>query len=106
MPLSSAVFAGVPSFFRACCHDATRGGKWSYEHPGREFGTALERLEPDHVEFDEWAGELDRVGELLFAYRFAEVERWLLLHYPRCMSLVPRRRRGNFMLGMREAVCD
>lgn len=96
-------FQGVPTFFRCCCLEASQGGKSTYGNAAWHLVSAVGTLQPDELETDEWG---DRVDELLeFARQENEVGvlGWLDRHYPRCMELVPRRRRGSFAGGVFQA---
>lgn len=105
---ASHVFTGVPTFFRACCRDAARANSWGhacgYDHPGHEFGRHLAGyLVPYSVELDEWHDIVHRdLAPLIEARDDAAVIAWLVAHYPKCMALVPKRRRGNFLRGFYE----
>ena len=55
------VFSGCPSFFRALCREATRGGADGYFRPGHELKRHVDHLQPDDASDEDWA---DATGEL------------------------------------------
>src|SRR4051812_46392359 len=64
--LASGIFAGVPTFFRACCHSVKcRLVKVSYEYPGRELTRHLIRLQPYGLDDDAWGDRLDVLSVLV-----------------------------------------
>lgn len=96
-------FEGVPTFFRACCHDVkSRRVDAGYDHPGRELARHLETLFPYGLLPDEWAERLGRLALLARERDDEAVLSWFVEHYPRCMALVPRRRRKQFLAGVYE----
>lgn len=104
----SPIFTGVPSFFRCCCRDVSRGRiDASYSHPGYELARHLSRLVPYEAEFQEWLDILEAELWPLIESRDDEaVIKWLLEHYPRCMALVPRRRRDAFLQGFYQRMIE
>jgi hypothetical protein len=121
-PIADRAHGGVPGFFCACCWEASRGGEWGYRGPGYTLSHHLGRLCPYTLDEDEWAAELDALWQILedvaphgfdSADELAEDEEvaarilgWFDEHYPKCMKLVPRRRRRQFVAGVLEAVKD
>ena len=92
-------FGGVPSFFRACCWTARGGGDVGYDHPGRELARHVESLDPYDATPDAWAAEIERLRVLVEQRDDRAVITWFVEHYPRCLSLVPKRRREAFLRG-------
>jgi hypothetical protein len=116
---------GVPTFFRASCWEASRGGEWGYRGPGYTLARHLAAQAPSAMNEDEWARELEALGAILDGFfpagfdtiddpdELAEDEevsapilRWFDQHYPKCMKLVPRRRRRQFVAGVLAAARD
>lgn len=96
-------FEGVPAFFRACCRDVkSRRVEVGYDHPARELVRHLEDQFPYGLPRDEWAERLGRLALMVREHDDASVLAWFLEHYPKCMALVPRRRRRQFLAGVYE----
>jgi hypothetical protein len=94
-----AVFRGVPTFFRALCHDARRGGSASYADAGHELYRHSEALLWGG-DFEEQHTECEQLDELVEAGDDAAVVRWFETYFPRCMALVPSRRRQTYLEGV------
>jgi hypothetical protein len=109
---SIAASGPCPTFFRALCRTASEGGSGGYEWAGHGLTGAIPQLMPEDVEHDEW---YDLVQEFIGLVCpegpssgmsawpapddeavLAWLDRWL----PRCMALVPRRRRDSFLKGV------
>src|SRR5262245_48965915 len=104
MESGSGVFQGVPTFFRACVQEARGGGSMGYEHPGWHLANGLSSLVPYDVEGEAWENVIAvELGGRLDAGDDAGVLAWLDAHYPRCMALVPQRRRTQFLAGVKRA---
>jgi hypothetical protein len=100
--LTGRVFQGVPSFFRALCFEATRGGESGYSGAG----WALLHNLPTLVEGDTNEDIGAKLDELAIHLRDREdlaVIDWLKRELPRCMDLVPTRRRDQFLNGIYES---
>lgn len=93
-----------PSYFVALCHEATSGGESGYRRAGHE----LTRHITDELDWELADKERDaRIRELrdLICERDDEgVLAWFDCEVPRCMQLVPRRRRQQFLRGVYEMV--
>jgi hypothetical protein len=100
---SRGVHGGVPTFFKALCFEARHGGTSGYSIPGWHLAIALGSEAPDDLDLDEWSIEVDKLRELLTADDDRVVFGWFAEHYPKCMALVPARRRGQFVAGVRGA---
>jgi hypothetical protein len=117
--LADRQFRGVPSYFKACCWEASRGGQRGYKTPAYELCRHLAASQPYGLEDDEWEAELQELAGLLappwpgnpdmIAFHLRDdgaVWAWFERHFPKCMELVPRRRRGQFVAGVYEAYDD
>jgi len=94
---------GVPSFFRACCHEARRGNRCTYAHPGYHLTIHLWSQQPYDMDDDKWAKETDRLTNALDQHDDDGVWNWFKEHFPKCMKLVPTRRKAQFVAGVRQA---
>jgi hypothetical protein len=103
-PPTRGVHGGVPSFFRANCMEAARGGANGYQAAGWHLANAIcSGQEPYEVEEEEWEAEVEALKELLESDDVAGVWGWFKRHYPKCMALVPIRRREQFVAGVKSA---
>jgi hypothetical protein len=97
----SFVFSGVPSFFRAGCAEARRQlGGLDYSSPGYHLMLHVRDQQPYDANSDEWEAEIERLCALLEAEKIEQVVEWFVDHFPRCMALVPKRRRLKFTEGV------
>jgi uncharacterized protein (DUF1778 family) len=88
-----------PAFFRALCQTAQAGGEAGY---GFALTGALPAEVPYELDWNEWGEQLDVLEALLAARRDgAAVESWFATNLPRCIALVPKRRRVRFVQGVR-----
>ena len=96
-----------PSFFRACCVEARKGGTHSYREAGWHLSIHLDEQIDDPRAMDELTEIID--NELIPMDEIS-ADRVILVwfgHYlPLCMQLVPKRRRGSFVKGFWQAVED
>lgn len=99
-----AVFTGVPTWFRGCCQAARErasvapGCRLDYTHPAIQLAKTLWRLSPMDLSDKEWREELDKLDDAAIAKRDdAFVDNWLSDHFPKCMALIPARRRTRFV---------
>jgi hypothetical protein len=99
----SGQHTGVPSFFRACRHGASRGNEWTYAHPGYHLAVHLWDQQPYDLDGDQWAKETDRLTNALDQQDGDGVWNWFKEHFPKCMRLVPPRRKAQFVAGVRQA---
>ena len=96
-----------PSFFRACCATAQAGGQNSYRCAAYELTRALSELSPWELSAAEWTERLKELAEVLESDSSdAGILRWFEENVPRCLALVPRRRRGSFVQGVQQYVED
>ena len=101
-PSTRGRHAGIPSFFRNCCREASSGGE-GYAIAAYHLCLHLDSEYPYDLELDEWSAEVDRLLKLLSGDDDEGVWRWFTAHYPRAMKLVPRRRRQQFVVGVKRA---
>lgn len=94
---------GMPSWFRATCHEASRGGRSGYSYAGRQLGRHVSHEIPYSIEDAEWDSEVEILRGHCARRNVAQINAWLLEHYPRMMDAVPRRRRGVFAAGVLDA---
>ena len=106
MTTAISVFNGIPSFFRCSCQEASAGGTHSYKWAGRALAQNLHRLIPDDVDRAQWHKQLDDLETLLRDERYDDVAAWLAERFPRCLALVPSRRRAAFFEGFRQALVE
>lgn len=99
-----AVFTGVPAYFRYGCMEAAQGGNMDYSHPGWHLGIHLDELVAAETEEERDAKlrELQNLlpGEPIDKRCNPGVWRWLCREFPRCMELIPARRRNKFLEGI------
>jgi hypothetical protein len=92
-------FAGVPSFFKFCCVEASLGRHEGYRHPGWHLAIHLaEMLEPDGDGGPEI--KLKELTNLLDAKDDRRVWTFLRREFPECVKLVPRSRERQFLRGL------
>lgn len=91
---------GVPSFFRCRCFEAAEGGKFSYSDAAWHLSIHLRGQIPDGFDEDEWDREIEGLAEHLKLDDGDAVLKWFDEYYPRCMELVPSRRRQQFLKGV------
>ena len=110
-PKSRRFFQGVPTFFRAACFEAGQGGSNGYHWAGVNLARALAGL-VEAEDDDEKEAKLEELARLLDAGRRytgvrgidqAEVIAWFEREFPRCIELVPPRRRSQFIRGLKSA---
>ena len=98
---SSFVFRGVPTFFRCCCIEAARQHYGlDYSNPGYHLMLHLADQSPDEASPEEWEREIESLHSLLEAESIDSAIDWFVDHYPRCMALIPKRRRLKFIEGV------
>ncbi len=100
------VHEGVPSFFRGCCLEAQRGGENGYANAAWHLSGALGSQIPYDIEDDDWADQIDALKGLIKDEDGEGVWSWFKRHYPKCMQLVPTRRREQFVSGVYRAYQD
>lgn len=98
-----AKFYGVPSFVKCCRSVARSGGKASYALVGRELMRHVREFVPDSVTDAEWGFECDGLDRLVEAESRLATFDWFRVRFPRCMTLIPKRRAATFLRGVFEA---
>ncbi len=81
-----------PGFFKALCREASLGGANTYTTPGYELSRHMASLVDDLEGLYELFEERPVVND-------DSVLDWLSQALPRCMALVPQRRRDSFLEG-------
>lgn len=92
-----------PTFFMALCQEAKRGGEFGYAKAGNKLTRALGMLKPSDLDDEEWQACLWELSQLTDANDDGGVLAWFDARLPRCMRLVPARRRERFVEGVRSA---
>jgi predicted DNA-binding protein len=93
-----------PAYFRALCMTAQAGGESGYYHAGHALARGLESEGSYEMTSGEWDAEISKLEELLSAGgNDDDVIAWFERNLPRCVELVPRRRRAQFVEGVRGA---
>ncbi|MGV3722457.1 MAG: DUF1778 domain-containing protein [Actinomycetota bacterium] len=100
---TSGGHTGVPTFFRARCLEASRGGSSSYGDAGYHLCLNLGSQQPYDLTNEAWDECLDQLREFADEQDEAGIISWFEKLYPRCMSLVPTRRRSQFAAGVYQA---
>jgi hypothetical protein len=95
-----------PTWFWAHCRTAARGGNTGYHSAGYDLARTLDGLAPDDVEDHKWAEEVVGFAELVSRDDNQAILGWLEIHLPRCLAMVPTRRRDGFLTGLYRAVED
>ena len=98
--------SGVPTFFKACCYEASQGGSFGYDHPGFHLANALNTEIPYELDYDEWNSELVTLTELLSGNDIDGIWQWFCEQFPKCMKLIPERRKQQFVTGVIRAYED
>jgi hypothetical protein len=75
----------------------------SYAAETWHLTNALGSQQPCDVDLDDWVEEVEKLEELVIADDDDGVWGWFREHYPRCMALVPTRRRDQFVAGVKQA---
>ena len=90
----------LPTFFRALVHEA-KTSRYGYAVPGYHIGIHLIDLVNGWVN-DEAGSEL--ATAIHGGKPVDEIWKWLRRYLPRCMAIVPMRRKGTFMEGIMGSV--
>ena len=93
-------FGACPSYFFASCREASRGGSNSYQSAAYNLYGGRRGLLPYEVEQEVWVTLLEELQGLVTARCDGEILAWFDRWLPRCMALVPRRRRQSFLKGI------
>ncbi|MBI1743883.1 DUF1778 domain-containing protein [Candidatus Acetothermia bacterium] len=92
-------FRGVPRFFQALCEEAKRGGTSGYKDAGWHLGLHVSGL-VEAEDDDEREKKLTQLRDLLDDEDWDGLEAWFVREFPKCMALVPKRRRQQFLQGV------
>ncbi len=98
---SNNVFQGAPTFFRANCLTAQLGGNHGYAEAGWHLGIhCANLLESDG--HDDWARKMEELATLLDTTYpdDRKVVAWFKREFPKCVALIPSRRRTQFLKGI------
>ena len=103
--MARASFGGVPSYFRGLCFTASQGGEFGYDVVGQRFAQNLPGMVPYDVEDEAWAEQVQELESMINEDGDPEsVVDWFEEYFPKCMDLVPPRRRERFAIGVIEHV--
>lgn len=102
----SGQHSGVPTFFHACCREASIGSQFTYAHPGYHLAIHLRDQQPYDIEEDEWDLRIEKLCHLLDDSDVKGAGNWFREHFPKSMKLVPERRMDQFIGGVRRAYDD
>ncbi|SRR5712692_6872418 len=89
-----------PTCFVARCHEAAQGGIRGYADAGQMLAQMLAAEMPYEFEEDGWQQELHKLEGFLQDHDDDKVLAWFAGHFPRCIALIPSRRRKQFMVGV------
>jgi hypothetical protein len=90
-----------PSYFVCCCAEASRGGAGGYVTAGRELARHLADEAPRNYSARDWAEKLQDLKRLVGGGKDDDgVLAWFDVELPRCMKLIPRRKRPQFLQGV------
>jgi hypothetical protein len=110
-----------PTYFVGCCNEAAQGGAGGYFQAGYTLATHIGAAMPYELDEDEEAAELEQLSELLLPADpeqggLRKIRRelrddgallaWLEKNVPRCLALIPARRRKQFVAGFYAAADD
>jgi hypothetical protein len=97
-PVPRTTSGACPAYFRAICWEASQGGDQGYMRAGRKLlRTAASEIawESD----DELTEKFNDLKRVLQRRNDDGVLAWFDREFPRCMALIPRRRRSTFLEG-------
>jgi hypothetical protein len=92
------------TWFLARCREAARGEGGGYLEAARALASGLASEPPFDVEDEEWGRRLRLLQTLILDGDDAGVLRWFDRNLPRCLALIPKDRRGQFLRGIYLAV--
>jgi len=106
-PAARGVHRGQPSYFRAACFAAAHGVGRGYFDVGRTLAGSLASEIPHDIEDPEWRPEVELLEDLIERRAADEaIWQWFKDRFPRCMALVPTRRRDHFVAGVKVAYLE
>jgi hypothetical protein len=94
-----------PTFFRAACWEARRGGDRGYNWVGQ----MLMRHVPSLIAWESQAELIEKFEKLEYLIQDEDddgVLTWFDRELPKCMAWIPRRRRPSFLAGIYQAIED
>jgi hypothetical protein len=98
-PAPRKTSGACPTFFKATCWEASRGGGHGYDWAGRKLiGCAASLIAADTTE--ELFEKFEELKGLIWDRNHDGVLDWFDRELPRCMELIPRRRRASFLAGV------
>lgn len=95
-----------PTWYRASCHEAAGDTQEGYFLPGLKLAGSLHSALCKDFEDDEIEIKLEELAALIATDDDERVLAWFDRELPRCMELVPRRRRAQFLKGVRHYVIE
>jgi hypothetical protein len=109
----------VPTWFRAFCREAAKGGSFGFHRVGYRFANSMPPDDPLRRPYGEWEDEQERlrtslqlaqIWDLQDAKRrdalTAHIWDWFAQNFPNAMKLIPGRRRSQFVLGFLDHMAD
>jgi hypothetical protein len=98
-PAPRKTSGACPAFFKMTCAEARRGGGHGYDWAGRKLiGCAASLIAADTTE--ERYEKFEELKGLIGDRNNDGVLNWFDRELPRCMELIPRRRRASFLAGV------
>src|SRR5947208_14961851 len=97
---------GVPSFFRACCYEASNGGTNTYRNAAWHLAIHLYDQVTNDIELNDWENYVEELRAACDEEEEDKVWQWFNRHYPKCIELVPKRRKRQFVKGVLQAYDD
>ena len=98
-PAPRKTSGACPAFFKMTCAEARRGGGHGYDWAGRQLlGCAASLIAADTSE--ELKKKFEELKGLIRACDDHGVLAWFDRELPRCMELIPQRRRASFLAGV------
>lgn len=106
MSVASRTGSGAcPTFFRALCRNATDGTTGEYQNVGYSFIGAVASMLAEDGE-DQADAKLGQLSDLVWARDDDGTLAWFDREFPRCMALIPTRRRHQFLAGVYKRAID
>jgi hypothetical protein len=93
-------YGACPTFFYATCRTASYGGRNSYEDAGYTLARNVSDLSPYDVDEEDWQTRLEELAALVADENDQAVLAWLKRYVPRCLAMVPSRRRQSLLRGI------
>jgi hypothetical protein len=96
-----------PTYFVARCFEAQSGGENGYKGAGHTLTSNLPGEIPWDLEEGEWEARIETLRSFFGPFGKCDGEAvlsWFDENLPRCMALIPKRRRNQFLAGVCLAV--